>query len=121
MTNEEIITSIHTALISKPDLPIEAQKAHIFPGVNKALLSIGTLCDHGCQAVIDEKEVLILNKKNGKMMMKIRCDALSNPYMLNFTQRNNLMTEFRNPDVFLSGNIYGRKSKSTFVDYYHIS
>ena len=41
MTNEEIITSIHTALISKPDLPIEAQKAHIFPGVNKALLSIG--------------------------------------------------------------------------------
>ena len=42
MPNREIITSTHTALISKTDLPIEARKAHICTGHNKALLSIGT-------------------------------------------------------------------------------
>ena len=49
MPNGEIITSTHTALLSKTDLPIEAQKEHIFPGLNKALISIGNFCDHGCQ------------------------------------------------------------------------
>ena len=40
MPNSEIITSTHMALLSKTDLPIESWKAHIFPGINKALLSI---------------------------------------------------------------------------------
>ena len=43
ITNREIITSTHTALLSKQDLPIQARKAHLFPGLNKALMSIGTL------------------------------------------------------------------------------
>ena len=64
--NGEIITSTHTTLLPKTDLPIEARKAHIFPGLNKALLSIGTFCDHGCQAVLDDEAVLILNKGNDK-------------------------------------------------------
>ena len=42
MPNGEIIASTYTTLLSKIDLPIEAQKAHLFPGLNKALLSIGT-------------------------------------------------------------------------------
>ena len=77
MQNGEIITSTHTALLSKPDLPTEARKAHLFPGLKKALLSIGTFCDHIFQAVFDDKEVLILNKRNGKTMMKGRRYPLS--------------------------------------------
>ena len=61
MPNGEIITSTHTALLSKQDLPIQARKAHLFPGLNKALLSIGRFYDHGCQAIFDDKNVLILN------------------------------------------------------------
>ena len=38
MPNGEIITSTHTALLSKTDLSIEARKAHLFPGLNKSLL-----------------------------------------------------------------------------------
>ena len=41
--NGEIITSMHTELLSHPDLPLKARKSHLFPGLNKALLSIGTL------------------------------------------------------------------------------
>ena len=44
--NGEIIASTHTALLSHQDLPLQAQKAYIFPGINKALLSIGTLYNH---------------------------------------------------------------------------
>ena len=38
MPNGEIITSTHTALLSKTELTIEARKENIFPGLNKALL-----------------------------------------------------------------------------------
>ena len=119
MPNGKIITSTHTALLSKPDLPIEVQKAHIFTGLNKALLSIGNFCNHGYQAVFDDKEVLILRKINGKMMIKGRRYPLSNLYMLNLNQRSNLMTKFRTPDEYFSRNVYECKSKGTLVDYHH--
>ena len=48
MPNREIITSTHTVFLSKQYLPIQAWESHIFPGLKKAFLSIGTLCDHGC-------------------------------------------------------------------------
>ena len=41
--NGEIIASTHTALLSCQDLQIQARQAHLFPGLNKALLSIGKL------------------------------------------------------------------------------
>ena len=43
MPNREIITSKNTALLYHPDLPLQARKAHLFLGINKALLYIGTL------------------------------------------------------------------------------
>ena len=115
MPNREIFTSTHTALLSKTDLPIEVQKEHLFTGLNKGLLSIGTFCDHGCQEVFDDKILLILNKGNGKIMMKGKRDPLSNMYIFNLTQRNNLMTEFQTADKYFPGSVYECKSKGTFA------
>ena len=42
--NGEIIKFTHTALLTHQDLPFQAIQAHLFPGLKKALLSIGTLC-----------------------------------------------------------------------------
>ena len=70
MPNGDIITSTHTSLISQQNLPIQAREAHLFTGINKALLSIGTLCDHGCEANFNDKYVLIINKESGKVIMK---------------------------------------------------
>ena len=39
-------------------------------------------------------------------MMKGKWDPLSNIYMLNFTQRSNLMTEFQTPDEYFAGSLY---------------
>ena len=100
---------------------MESRKAHPFPGLNKALLSIGTFCDHGFQAVFYDKTVLILNKGNEKIMMKGTRDPLSNLYMLNLTKQNKLMTEFQTPDEYFSGSVYECKSKGTLVDHHHSS
>ena len=121
MPKGEIITSKHTALLSKQDLPIEARKENIFPGLNKALMSIGTICDHGYQATFDDKIVLILKKGSGKVIMKGTRDPHSNLYMINSTQRNKLMTEFTTPEKYFAGNVYECKSKGTLVDDHHAS
>ena len=87
MPNGEIITSSHTSLLSHQDLPIKSCKAHLFPGLDKALLSIGTLCNRGCEATYNYKSVLILNKGIGKVIMKGTRHPGTNLYMLNLTQR----------------------------------
>ena len=121
MPNGEIITSTHTSLLFKKDLPIQARKAHIFPGLNNALLSIGTFFDHGYQAIFDDNTVLILNKGSRKVMIKCKRDPRSNLYMLNLNQENNVMTEFPTPDEYFEGSVYECKSKVTLVDYHHVS
>ena len=97
------------------------QNCFEIPGISKALVSVETFCDHGCQAVLDDKKVIIINKGNGKILMKFRQDPLSNLYLLNLTQCNNLMTEFQTPDECFAGNVYELKSKDTPVDYHHAS
>ena len=54
-------------------------------------------------------------------MMKGKRDPFSNLYMLNLTQRNNLMTKFQNPDEYFTGSVYECESKGTLVDYHHAS
>ena len=121
MPNEEIITSTHTALLSKQDLPIQARNTHLFTGLNKALLPIGILCDNGCQYKFDYKSVFILNKGSGKVIMKSTRYPRSNLYMLKFTQKNKQMTELTTPDEYFAGSVYKCKSKGTLVDYHHAS
>ena len=89
--------------------------------LNKSLLSIGTLCDHGCEATFNNKYVLILNKWSGKVIMKGTRDPRSNLYMISLTQQNKLMTESTTPDEYVLGIAYECKSKSTLVDYHHAS
>ena len=117
--NGEIITSTHTALLSHQDLPIQARKSHLFPGLNKSLLSIETLCNHGCEATFNEKSVLILNKWSGNVITEGTRDPCKNLYMLKFTQKNKLMTESTTPEKYFEGSANKCKSKITLVDYHH--
>ena len=121
MPNGEIITSTHTALLSKQGLPIKARKTHLFPGLNRALLYIGTLCNHVFQSTFDDKYVLIFKKWSGKVIMKGKRDPRSNLYMLNLTHKIKLMTEFKTPDEYFVGSAYECKSNITLVDYHHVS
>ena len=67
--NGEIIKSMHTALLSHSDMPLQARKAHLFPGLTKGLLYIGTFFDHGCEATFNENYVHIKNKHSVNIIM----------------------------------------------------
>ena len=100
MPNGEIIESTHTALLNHEDLHFHARQAHIFPGLKKALLSIGAFCEHGCEATFNNNLFHVLNKQSGRTIMRGKRDARTNLYMLSLTQRNNLMTESTTPDKY---------------------
>ena len=56
------IRSSHTAELSLPGLPPTAIQCHIFPDlIAGSLLSIGQLCDHGCEATFSATTVTILH------------------------------------------------------------
>ena len=119
--NEEIITSMQTALLYHPGLPLQARKSHIFLGLNKSLLSIGTLCDHGCEATSNDNSVRIKNKHSGNNIMRGTQYTRTNLYMLNLTQQKKIMTESTTPGEYFAGSAYKRKSKIALVDYHHAS
>ena len=64
--NGEIITFSHIALLPQKNLPDKARKAHIFPVLQKPLISIGTLCDKNCITFFDEKRVTIYDKRRDR-------------------------------------------------------
>ena len=121
MPNGEIIKSMHTALLAHPDLPLQSIQAHIFPGLKKAPLSIGKLCEHGYEATFSDKSFHIKNKQSGKTIMRLKRDARTNLYMLSLTQQNNLMTDSTTPDESFSGSVYKCKSEKTLLEYHHAS
>ena len=45
-------------------------EAHIFPGLQKPLISIGTLSDNNCIAVFDEKRVTIYDQTTRQIVMR---------------------------------------------------
>ncbi len=61
LPNGDVMQSSHVTVLNIPHLPPEACIAHIFPAMDKSspLLSIGTLCDHGCIATYTADTVTI--------------------------------------------------------------
>ena len=119
MPNGHLLQSTHTALLNNK-LPIEAREAHLFPGLRKALISIGLLCDNGCIATFDEDKVTIINKKDGKIIMTGGRELLSRLYTLTL-QAPNLRTEINSPEKLSASNVYECKSKQQLIEYHHAS
>ena len=93
MPNGEIITLSHIALLYQHNLPDKAQKSHIFPGLQKPLISISTLCDNNCITVFDEKRVTIYEKSTRQIVMQGHRDPNTTLYMINMTAPLKEMTE----------------------------
>ena len=117
--NGEIITSSHIALLPQHNLPDKARKAHISPGLQKPLISIGTLCDNNCIAFFDEKRVTIYDKTTRQIVMQVHRDPRTTLYMINMTAPLKSMTEQHIPDTFRSNHVYEAKSKQELTLFYH--
>jgi hypothetical protein len=52
--------STYTAELSFPQLPLQARQVHLFPALgDTSLISVGTLLDDGCTAVIEDNTCTI--------------------------------------------------------------
>ena len=120
MSNGQRLQSSYTALLKEKPLPLKAREAHLFPGLNKALISIVIFCNHGCLAIFDDKEVIILNSTNWKTIMRGGRDPKSGLYTL-LLQHNSLRTENSSLEELFAGNVYECKSKQQLIDYHHAS
>lgn len=63
--NGTIMHSTHIAELNVPTLPLAARKAHIVPALHSLpLLSIGQLCDAGCQITLDADRMQVKHNDN---------------------------------------------------------
>jgi hypothetical protein len=68
MPDGTTIQSSHTGELLLSALPPEARRAHILPGlVHTSLISVGQLCDSGCDVIFTRDQVEM--KKDGKLVM----------------------------------------------------
>ena len=120
--NGEIIYSTHTALLPNQYLPLEARRCHIFSGLNKAFVSIGVLCNHGCIAHFDENKVSITNKTTNMDLMQGGRDPQTDLYTLYMPTTSiqpKLMTEMPFLERFCANNAKKCKLKQDLIIYYH--
>jgi hypothetical protein len=79
MHNSTSIQSSHTCdllLTDPPPPPPQARNAHVLPGlVHNSLISVGKLCDDGCELTFKKEAVSVM--KDGKCAMLGSCDPHS--------------------------------------------
>ena len=78
------ITSTHTVLLDLPQLPMKARRAHIFPNIKHASLSISMLYEEGCMSIFDDEKVYIV--KDGTVLLHGFKDKYTRLYMVNITK-----------------------------------
>jgi hypothetical protein len=82
MPNGTSIQSSHTCDLLLTDLPPQARKAHVFPGlVHNSFTSVTQLCDNGCDITFNKETVSVMN--NGKCVMTGACDIQSGLWPVN--------------------------------------
>ena len=119
MPNGEILTSSHILLLPQHNLPDKARQSHIFPGLQKPLISIGTLCDNNCIAVFDEKRVTIYDKLTRQIVMQGHRDPNTTLYMINMAAPLRAMKEQHIPDTLRANHVYETKPKQELTLFYH--
>ena len=74
LPDESTIKSTHVGEILIPQIPRQARVAYHFPDLGKdtSLLSIGQLCDHGCEAHFSQHEVVITH--NNHIILRGYCN-----------------------------------------------
>jgi hypothetical protein len=65
LPNVHTIDSTHTCELNLPGLlPLQARKAHLFPALTgHSLLSVGELCDQGCDVTLATDSVVVIHNK----------------------------------------------------------
>jgi hypothetical protein len=69
MPNGTSIQLSHTCDLLLTDLPHQSRKAHILPGLlHNSLISVGQLCDNGCNVTFNKDAVSLMNNETCVML-----------------------------------------------------
>jgi hypothetical protein len=86
MPNSTTIQSSHTCNRLLMELPPQARKAHILPGlVHNSLISVGKLCDNRCSVTFTQDQVTV--SKNNKCVMYGSRDPKSRLWRFDLKQK----------------------------------
>jgi hypothetical protein len=86
MPNGTTIQSSHTCDLLLADIPPQARKAHILPGlVHNSFILVRQLYDNGCNITFTQEQVTVL--KNGKCIMYGSQDPRSRLWIVDLKQR----------------------------------
>jgi hypothetical protein len=114
----------HTAELPIQELPHAARQAHLFPALSSgALLSIGQLCDHGCQAIFNASTVKIVKKS--KTILKGHHSPTSRMWVIqiptNSTNTHRLLSSLVTPlpQQAVACNATKHKTKADLVTFLH--
>jgi hypothetical protein len=97
-----------------PGLPPSANKAHLFPSHFKhSLISVGHLCDHGCEEVFSAPVVTV--RKGGTSLFVGWRDHASGLWRIDLTGQPTNTLSCPNADI----NVYEKRSISDTIAYLH--
>jgi hypothetical protein len=89
MPNDKSIQASHTSDLLCSALPQQARKAHILPVlVNNSLISVGQLCDSGCDVTFTREKVELI--KDGQCVMSGLRDPQSKNWRVNLKENTKL-------------------------------
>ena len=81
------MSSSHTATLKLKKLPKEVTKAHIFPTMNKSLLSLGTFCDNDYTIILTKSEIEINHNVNKKLNLNGYRDTTTGMWMADISPK----------------------------------
>ena len=118
LTNGDIISTTHIALLTQTNLPDAARCAHIFPHLAKPLISIRTLCNNNYITVFENNQVTIFYKDTHQTVMTVKRYPVTTLYMINMTKTPTLMTAPPLSDSVFADHVYETKTKQDLIMFY---
>jgi hypothetical protein len=111
------IQATHQGLLPIYSLPTSARKMHLFPQMREALLSVGTLCDHGYEARFTAHDVKIYD--NNKVIINGSRDTKTRLWRIPLTN-NSVLAPAHEVHHFASS-AYHQPNQETLVRFLHAS
>jgi hypothetical protein len=111
MPNGTTIQLSHTCSLLLTELPPQAWRAHILPGlVHNSLFSVGQLCDNECSVTFTQDQVTISRK--GKNVMYGSRDPTSRLWRVNLKQKIE-------PETVQCNHAHDNNNQKDLINYLH--
>jgi hypothetical protein len=112
--NGKFLASSHTCELDIPQLPIEARKGHIIPGMKgHSLVSIVQLCQAGCQVTIKRNELSVWHKD--KLVLQGQKCNKTGLWLIPLSRKNIGLSAEGQESGEVAGNVYHTSSRAEWI------